>query len=365
MQGFHAARFACDMICCVITKRRLSVHSHPGMSCFVLRKPICSHSISIARDSGIGSTVDDHQHLLHRILDRLDSLEERISGLSNPHIPLAPPLQAPEDDRNDQQSLGKVRPHTGQPVEPSHILASDSRQVNLRDLSSDKAPHSTWWKATLEDTLEWPVLQFRGNTKRALEATMIYEHKESELYAASEDRLYDKKVISHLVELFIEEVHTKNPILEISQVQKHTAHVLKTGIGHDMETCFVVSKQDVTCTSDSSYYFPAIILCVGCHILSFLAMHIAPLLGKLYHGTAISYARSIFCRGPGPFWYSLEAITAQAWARFVPGRCVSHVLHATMESTRNFSLSKYCVPEAYDGRSSSKRCWNRRPWGVC
>ncbi|KAJ6110592.1 hypothetical protein N7486_002827 [Penicillium sp. IBT 16267x] len=50
----------------------------------------------------------------------------------------------------------------------------------------------------------------------------------------------DKKVIPHLVELFIEEVHTKNPIIDIPQIQKDTEHVLTQGFGYNEESCLVL-----------------------------------------------------------------------------------------------------------------------------
>lgn len=101
--------------------------------------------------------------------------------------------------------------------------------------------YKKWWKTTLEDTLEWPILGFKGRASYAIEATIIKTNEFSPKNEALAYALQDQKVIPHLVELFIQEVHTKNPIIDIIQIQEDTKHVLTHGFGYDEESCFFVS----------------------------------------------------------------------------------------------------------------------------
>ncbi|KAJ6016345.1 hypothetical protein N7540_010936 [Penicillium herquei] len=174
--------------------------------------------------------------LVRTILSRLDSLENRIDGISD--LNNKSPFQTPvlEETRDGLFGGGDAFEITENNDSPSLanenlIGASLPVMINL---------HTSWWKATLKDTLEWPLLAFEGDAKRALEARIIHQDQTCAKEVDIVSELYDRDLITHLVALFVQEVHTKNPILELAQIEADTHHALSNRFGNNSESCFVV-----------------------------------------------------------------------------------------------------------------------------
>jgi hypothetical protein len=136
-----------------------------------------------------------------------------------------------------------------------------------RDLSHpENPPFGLWWTFTVEETLLWPILGFRGNVNSSLDAVMLgsredEEGEEGEVgFAGSRGAEYlrarpqgsspgdlsgrgldDGTVVPGLIESFLSNVHTKCPILDPQSLRSYAANLVENGPGWNAKTCQVVS----------------------------------------------------------------------------------------------------------------------------
>jgi hypothetical protein len=124
-------------------------------------------------------------------------------------------------------------------------------------------PFGVWWTYTIEETLNWPILQFDGDINSGLDALMDSSDEE---YSSSSDEddtqsvkaslaakrerrkeehvkrgLDDGVMVPELIESFLRNVHIKNPILDTSILRVYASNMIENGLNWDGETCQVVS----------------------------------------------------------------------------------------------------------------------------
>lgn len=147
-----------------------------------------------------------------------------------------------------------------------------------RDLSRPESPpFGVWWTYTIEETLLWPILMFRGSMNRSLDVTMLAadddiesEYEDNDLSEAETDvwisdeqeqreltfaqdtptsdrrGLDDGTVVPGLIASFLEHVHAKCPILHHRTLRTQAADLVENGLGWNAGTCKVVSKNIVS-----------------------------------------------------------------------------------------------------------------------
>ncbi|KAH6716073.1 hypothetical protein BKA61DRAFT_733873 [Leptodontidium sp. MPI-SDFR-AT-0119] len=120
----------------------------------------------------------------------------------------------------------------------------------------ENAPFGLWWSYTIEETLSWPILDFKGNISVGLDALMdsTDEEGDDEEQSPNSTRkgkgrrrlkrvkrsLDDEIMVPDLIESFLKHAHTMNPILEPSVLRKNAASMIEDGLGWDGETCQVL-----------------------------------------------------------------------------------------------------------------------------
>lgn len=211
------------------------------------------------------------------IIRRLASVEQQLDTLKasspslhhNPDIAslrsiLSPAMQGSAEPRSSLQ----IPPHNGTtPIyndEDNEQVHDAMESLSLRrNLSPpENPPFGMWWTYTIEETLVWPILEFPGVINGGLDALMdssaeedtdgedeVHSYKRSSLGRKSKyarvDRpkrgLDDGTIVSELVESFLRNVHTKNPILDSAQLRLHAANLVENGLAWDGSTCQVVS----------------------------------------------------------------------------------------------------------------------------
>ncbi|KAJ5637956.1 hypothetical protein N7490_007835 [Penicillium lividum] len=205
-----------------------------------------------------------------------------------------------------------------------------------------RTSYSKWWKTTLEDTLEWPIIGFKGARNDAIETTMTHSPM-NRATGPLRDELKDPKFIHHLVKLFIEEVHTKNPILDITQIQKDSMHVLDQGIGHDEESCFVLlycALGSISCAFSQSALHSYIGDCTTAlryanHSHYFAAAQ--ALFGSIWKSSRLRHAQGLFLAGVY-LMYDLKPWQALETFRMASSSCYSHMM--TLRVTRKAQFEK-------------------------
>lgn len=121
----------------------------------------------------------------------------------------------------------------------------------------ENAPFGLWWSYTIEETISWPILEFKGNISVGLDALMDSSDEEGENEEHSpisntrkgkgrkrlkriKRSLDDDVMVPELIESFLKHAHTMNPILEPSVLRKYAASVIEDGLSWDGETCQVL-----------------------------------------------------------------------------------------------------------------------------
>ncbi|KAL3496924.1 hypothetical protein BJX62DRAFT_232120 [Aspergillus germanicus] len=203
------------------------------------------------------------------ILTRLSNLERRLEMSSVPGPSsdlaalrsLAPAMQG--GLRSSSSSIqALISPPGPTPIyaekdeddTPGHIMAALSLR---RDLSRpENPPFGAWWTYTVEETLAWPVLGYRGNVNGCLDALMadLDERDDDDGYDTASCRprsniwpdsvvgvgLDDGIVVPELIENFLVNVHAQNPILNPVQLRAQAGDLVENGLGWDGRTCRVL-----------------------------------------------------------------------------------------------------------------------------
>jgi hypothetical protein len=141
---------------------------------------------------------------------------------------------------------------------PGHIMAALSLR---RDLSRpENPPFGTWWTYTVEETLAWPVLGYRGNVNACLDALMAgLDNRDDDDDDVTSDRpgsdiwpdsvvrvgLDDGTVVPELIENFLVNVHAQNPILNPVQLREQAGDLVENGLVWDGRACRIVSSQSL------------------------------------------------------------------------------------------------------------------------
>lgn len=167
--------------------------------------------------------------MIQQILSRLAHVEDRLHNVEN-------------RDLNKTETLAPISCYV------STTSVADDPALDPGTSNSDSAAcdsiavHSRtrWWKSSLEDTLDWPVLDYVGDP--ALKALGAEPPLREGAGLPPITSVLEKQLTWELVETFLEQVHTKNPILDISSLRQHTTHVLNHGLGWDGPTCLVVRR---------------------------------------------------------------------------------------------------------------------------
>ncbi|PYI11619.1 hypothetical protein BO78DRAFT_466203 [Aspergillus sclerotiicarbonarius CBS 121057] len=179
-------------------------------------------------------------------------------------------------------------------------------------------------------------LRFQGNVKRALEATFISKDHTTAEEAVTESSLYDRDMIAHLIELFVQEVHTKNPVLDLSQIQADTFHVLTKGFGQDPETCFVLlycALGAISCTFNSKSLHTFTGDCTSAlryqnHVHYFTGAQ--KRFGLLWTQSRVKHAQGYFLAGVY-LMYSMRPWQALESFSFASNACLTHMMAARVE----------------------------------
>ena len=211
---------------------------------------------------------------IQTILHRLTAVEAKLARLSpsltnsepSPDIAsirsiLSPAMQASSD--------GATYVHNG--TTPIYNDQHMQRHGDITDLLSlrrnlaqpENPPFGVWWTYTIEETLSWPILEFNGDINCGLDALMDSSDDEDGGSSDEDDTQYVKSslarrgdrqksehikrglddgvVVPELIESFLRNVHTKNPILDAPALRLYASAMIENGLSWDGETCQVVS----------------------------------------------------------------------------------------------------------------------------
>ncbi|KAH8172224.1 hypothetical protein LIA77_08992 [Sarocladium implicatum] len=141
-----------------------------------------------------------------------------------------------------------------------------------RDLSNAKTPpFGLWWAYTVEETLLWPILSFRGGVNDSLDIVMLgqstldsdsdsddgsendvmegssigkhHTYGDSTAFNTSKIEcrgLDDGSVVPKLIDDFLANVHAKYPFMQPQQLRAQAAHMVENGVGWDKTSCKVL-----------------------------------------------------------------------------------------------------------------------------
>ena len=151
-----------------------------------------------------------------------------------------------------QHSIGYSPPQASSSLSPPN---TGSRHTSAAGLSPSHAPRiATPAGASFESTLKWPI--FRGLVPVGIsslvlqtdldidEGCAVEEHVSGRGYGTTGSGrvvLSDESNIRVLCQRYLQVVHVKNPIFEVSRFNVHVKGVLEHGLDWDEGSCVVVS----------------------------------------------------------------------------------------------------------------------------
>ncbi|KAJ5770235.1 uncharacterized protein N7511_002286 [Penicillium nucicola] len=182
---------------------------------------------------------------LKQVLKKLDTLSQTVEQMQNMlgSRDTSQPSRSPELETQDRRGSAPIR---------SAELQKDYLRIPAGRCSSDTV-------------LSWPI--FRGQFRESSLITTLFHYS----HGASEDRPTDSltlpdglqytpdEQIPALVDRFIQNVHTKNPILDLESLIRSGRHAAEFGLQWDAQSCLVLLACALGCISqpfDTSIQLP-------------------------------------------------------------------------------------------------------------
>jgi hypothetical protein len=188
---------------------------------------------------------------MSKVLERLDTLSQSVANIQQF-------LTSHRESRPlDIKELTVTYVDTSQPsipLEPEHHARQMSFPVRAAEWQKDylQIPAS---RCSADTVLTWPI--FRGQFRESFFITTLFQYSHGEVDDRSTEtwtlpdglRFTSDEQIPALVDRFIQNVHTKNPILDLESLIRSGRHAAEVGIQWDAQSCLVLLACALGCIS--------------------------------------------------------------------------------------------------------------------